>query len=1240
MKPGWNSFSSLAIGAVAFTILGVGAAGAPPIAGFHLVSIEDCGNPLQEAHLVVEGKGGQYAASLFPDATLQERTYSDGNLVIYKYPGLPSTARYKVRAVYLSDTANRRVKVLAGGMPVDGPFAEPQGKVGVREFEIPAAAIHNGELELRFEYAGNTASDEGSIRVSSIELWSTSEQIAGNLVLSAAGNNRGEILGRLTNWLYEGVSGAPIRIQSGPGSLSTTSHKDGNFSVGAPPTWRTPEPGIVTVRASHRSFSASTEINSYEIYAPDIRLTPRPMKAEGLDGPLQLDLGGTWNFTALPPNEFWKPGAVAANQSHPIQVPGEWSMQGFSIPLNGTAGYWRTFEVPAAWTGKRVKLKCDAAFSLAEVWVNGHWIGKYEGGFSPFEFDITDNLEPGKSAVIALRITQDTVAAKLSAMTNYAQHELGGITRKIYLFAVPEVNISKFHVETRFDRQYRHSVLRINLGLANQEWKTLRQAKVRFRLVDPDGKEVSLTPSEITVPGLPAGADNAQSIDIPVPGPQHWENEHPRLYTLSADLIVDGQVSETVERRIGFREIEIRGNQLLLNGHAIRLHGVERHETNPLLGRSLTPEIWEKEVRLLHEANMNYVFTSHYPVPEEFLDLCDQAGILVTEEMPLVWVSLPSMNEIADGNQNPTYYSTMATVAATVIEKDRDHPSIIFWQSCDECNWGRNAAGLLGLFNARDPSRPVNFAWEANTSKFFSDHYPSLEEARAVPAGLAKGFIYDQYAHINNYNRREVLTDPGLRDYYGHAISPMWEVMYANPGIIGGAIWEWSDDIFLVPPRGFDHDRFHGDFDSKIGRWRTGYGPWGIVDSWLRKKPEFWNVKKTYSPIRIQEDLPLPTPIDGRLEIPIENRYDFTNLNELRVEASADGQTATAVANVLPRSKGVIVISLAKETATPKSLLLKFFNHDELVDVYRFVPSATSTEPETKADPGATLQLEQTGKSILVRGKNFYWEVDRSTGLITAGQPGASAAILDGPSLAVTRSEMASFSQLDGPTEPLQPAQMPWKTEAITAREDGDAVLIEIAGSYPEYKGKFQIRIDARGHATVGYQFEYSGADLDVREIGLLFGVPVCQDTIRWNRKGLWSWYPSGHIGRLEGSALAFRPDGTGPRNLTAKEPKWPWEEDSTVAGTNDFRATKYNIFQASLVDLNGYGMEVVKSGGRQSVRTWLDRDTIRLLVTDFSNGGSEGFLRNTHYATERRVLRKGVVLSGSVTLALIDGSK
>ena len=138
MKPGWNSFSSLAIGAVAFTILGVGAAGAPPIAGFHLVSIEDCGNPLQEAHLVVEGKGGQYAASLFPDATLQERTYSDGNLVIYKYPGLPSTARYKVRAVYLSDTANRRVKVLAGGMPVDGPFAEPQGKVGVREFEIPA----------------------------------------------------------------------------------------------------------------------------------------------------------------------------------------------------------------------------------------------------------------------------------------------------------------------------------------------------------------------------------------------------------------------------------------------------------------------------------------------------------------------------------------------------------------------------------------------------------------------------------------------------------------------------------------------------------------------------------------------------------------------------------------------------------------------------------------------------------------------------------------------------------------------------------------------------------------------------------------------------------------------------------------------------------------------------------------------------------------------------------------------
>ena len=313
-------------------------------------------------------------------------------------------------------------------------------------------------------------------------------------------------------------------------------------------------------------------------------------------------------------------------------------------------------------------MKCDAVFSLARVWVNGAKLGEVEGGFTPFEFDVTGAVQPGKTATVAVEVEADTTAATLSAMTKYAQHQLGGITRKVYLFAVPEVNTFRFHAETRFDAQYRDAVLRLTCGVANQG-KSNQPAELRFRLTAPDGKPVTLARSSIRLGTLRPGVTREQVVDIPVAAPLHWENEHPRLYRVTADLVVAGSVAETVERHIGFRQIEIRGNQLLLNGHAIKLHGTERHETNPVLGRSLNAAIWAKEVHLLHEANINYVFTSHYPVPEEFLDLCDAVGLLVTEELPSVWVNPPY-------NKEPAYYATISQIAAAVLEHDRSHPSI------------------------------------------------------------------------------------------------------------------------------------------------------------------------------------------------------------------------------------------------------------------------------------------------------------------------------------------------------------------------------------------------------------------------------------------------------------------------------------------------------------------------------------------------------------------------------------
>ena len=1208
--------------------------------GFYLVAVEDCGNPAREGHLV-KGENGEVPVRSAPGASLEERTFSGGEVVIYRYSGLPSSERYKLKVVYLSDRDGRVVKLRAGGVQLDEPFQEPEHQPAKREIEVPSSAIQNGVLELRFEKAGR----ENAI-VNEIELWSTSSRISGSLLLSTKGNSRGEIIGTVTDWLYKPVPRSSIRVHYSPAKevLSATTDSSGRFSIRAPLAWRWSATELVTVQASHAGFIASTEIASLEVYPPEIRLTPRPITVSGLEAP-RMDLGGTWNFVVPPPPNFWEQGAVPASQVNPIQVPGEWAMQGFTVPRDGAAGYWRTVEVPLGWAGKRIMLKCDAVFSLAEVWVNGKKVGQYEGGFTPFEFDVTEDVEAGKAAIVALRVQQDTMAAGLSAMINYAQHDLGGITRKIFLFAVPEVNIFRAHAETRFDSQYQNATLRLTLGVANQGKSTVEGAGLRLRLSDPDGKSVPLSPASAGLPVLRAGEDRVQVVDIPITRPLHWENEHPRLYRLEADLIVGGSTVETVARRIGFRQVEIRGNQFLLNGRAIKFHGVERHETNPVLGRSLKPEIWEKEVPLLHEANMNYVFTSHYPVPEEFLDLCDEVGLLVTEELPAVWVGEDSIGNAPDGSADPRYYKAMALNVATTLEKDRSHPSIVFWQSCDECAWGRNFASLHVLFDALDPSRPVNFANEAGTSKFFSQHYPSIDDARKVPADGPKPVIYDQYTHINNYNRRENLTDPGLRDYYGKAIAPMWDVMYSNPGIAGGAIWEWSNDVFYVPASGRNRSRFQGDMDAESGRWLAGYGPWGIVDSWLRKKPEFWNVKKTYSPVRIQEHEPISSPAGGLLRIPVENRYDFTDLNELRIEWSANQWKGTATPNVPPRSKGVIEIQLPEGAFDIHDLTLKFFNRGELVDAYVLPVGHRKVEEKTGERLGTPQesppQFEETEKSITVRGRDLYWEFDRKTGLVVAGgMAGVSTSIIGGPYLAVTPLELdPCCPQIAGPVAPLQPPIMPWSASSVTAQMEGTSVLIRITGDYPEYRGGYTIRFDRSGRITLDYRFTYGGADVAIREIGLLFDAPARMDVLHWKHKTQWSYYPEGHIGRPEGSAPAFRNPSEWPKAVFGNAPPWPWELDSTAGGTNDFRSTKFNILWASLTDGEGRGTEI-DSDGQQNVRAWFDQDRIRLLVTDFSKGGGEPFLRFNHYANEQKALRNGEVVSGSVRLRLAGGSQ
>jgi hypothetical protein len=319
-------------------------------------------------------------------------------------------------------------------------------------------------------------------------------------------------------------------------------------------------------------------------------------------------------------------------------------------------------------------------------------------------------------------------------------------------------------------------------------------------------------------------------------------------------------------------------------------------------------------------------------------------------------------------------------------------------------------------------------------------------------------------------------------------------------------------------------------------------------------------------------------------------------------------------------------------------LTLRFFNRGELVDAYILPIGKVSPVPaeEAAAAPSSSApRLEQGEKSFVVRAQDRYWEFDRKTGLLVAGgKSRQTASVVGGPSLAITPLELAGFGQISGPNLALQPPVMTWVASNVKAQVEDGSVVIRATGSYPDYSGVYTARIDGAGRLTVDYRFEFNGAEARVREIGLLFDAPATANILHWKHKTQWSYYPDGHIGRPEGSAPAFRDDSAWPKAIWGETPPWPWELDATAEGTNDFRSSKFNILWASLTNAQDQGLRV-DSDGRQTVRAWLDRDRVRLLVSDFANGGSEVFLRDTHWTHEQKTLRKGDVISGSVRLSV-----
>lgn len=938
------------------------------------------------------------------------------------------------------------------------------------------------------------------------------------------------------------------------------------------------------------------------------RLSPLPREVEKQ----KVSLTGNWQFNPSPEKDFWQKESV--HNWAIIEVPGEWVMQGFEVEKGKAAGYLRTFTIPSSWKGKRVKLRCNGIYSDSRVYINGREAGSHLGGFTAFELDITDLVIIGKENRIAVSVISESLADSTSSASQYAVHPLGGITRDIYLFALPETNMSMFHINTSFDDSYSNAALKTDIEITNESSAISSDLSLFFTLKDANGKEIQLRQATYPIPQIGAGASEKVELSFDVVKPEKWDSEHPYLYTLNCQLKDGKKILHETMRRVGFRQVEIRGNQMYINNMPVKLRGVCHHEVMPLRGRSVSDDMWRKDVELFRRGNVNYFRTSHYPPDEALLEACDELGMLVELEAPFCWAHNTKVPE-------DKHYEVLVNQHVEMVNLNRSHPSVIMWSMGNESllytEYFKQAAEVVKQI---DPTRPRIFSqWNPDADngelEVTNHHYPG-------PTGPDKyrnskrPVTFDEFCHLNAYNRLELAADPGLRSMWGPLLDRMWNNMYHSQGVLGGAIWAGIDDTFFLP-----------------GEKAVGYGTWGPVDGWRREKPEYWGMKKAFSPVRIEQKGNMSP--DGVIRFHVENRHNFSNLSECAIIWKAGGKSGKISTDMAPRSTGDLEIRLPESLHNTEIMeLIVTGVRGFIVDEYRFrlLPEQINQKEE---DLVGKLSCLEKPNMIEIKSIGGYFSIDKRDGLLSACRD-KETILLQSPSLMILplneEGEGIQMVGRDQKFEPYNPVCENWVAHSVTCLPGDDIVRVKVKGIYKEAEGFFEYCFCNNGEITITYDFKVL-QDISPRQTGLVFTLPSSFSYLDWKRKGYWSVYPEDHVGALEGKAEAF--DTTSPISGVAgpsKQPQKSWSYDQTAAGSNLFRSTKENIFYAALKSQTGESISVI-SDGTQHVRSWIEGNTIRLLVAGYNNPGKERYLVS-HAENAYRPLRKGDKIQGEVRIS------
>lgn len=917
-----------------------------------------------------------------------------------------------------------------------------------------------------------------------------------------------------------------------------------------------------------------------------------------------LSLDGTWKFhwvrtPAERPMGFESPSYDVSDWDD-IPVPSNWELQGYGIPIytnvrypfpknpphiphswNPVGSYKRTFDIPASWEGQRIYVHFGAVKSAMYLWVNGRKVGYSQGSKTPAEFDLTDYVQIGENT-IALEVYRWSDGSYLEDQDFW---RVSGIERSVYLYATPQVRIRDFFVKGDLEENYQNGRLKLDIVVKNHTGKKLKDHYVS--IVFSNKQLVSFIDQvKITIP---PHAEDTVTFDKLIRNPLKWSAEEPFLYTVAITLSDKKRNPlQFITNKVGFRKVEIVGNQFLVNGKAILVKGVNRHEHDPVTGHVVSEELMLQDIQLMKTHNINTVRTSHYPNDPRWYELCDQYGLYVIDEAN---IESHGMGYGALSLAKDTVWREAHLMRVQrMVERDKNHPSIISWSMGNEAGDGVNFDTCFAWIKQRDPSRPVQYerAELRPNTEIVTLMYPSLTYLEDYAKNNAKRpYIMCEYSHAMGN------SCGGLADY--------WQLIKQHDVLQGGCIWDWVDQgLWQKDEQGREYFAYGGDFGPDSLYTDHSFCINGLVRPDRVPNPHLLEVKKVYQYIDIRlVDL-------KEMTIEVTNNYDFLtfenftlswNLMEAEQEIGAGGGLEKLL-KLAPGESQIIPIRGLKEMLQSADIqgecMLNFSvqirkrmglltsDHEVAWEQIQ-LPFTPKTPPQTFSTLNLQtnmppLVFEEDEQEIVVRGSDFETKVNRHKGSVTSFQVDGQSLLETGPRLNFWRpptendradrhgSKTWEAAHLDRLTPVVRDLQIERPADGAILLHQRMSLTADLGIDTAVPKEVFIAYVDytfyGRGDMLVDVRLLPVGKVKSLAKVGLQMTLPQSMDQLRWYGHGPHETYPD----RMASGQI-------GVHQKTAADNFFPYVVPQASGNHTDVRWVE-------VTDLDGNGWFIERKGG------------------------------------------------------------